>query len=197
MHFDIEKSAIFEDSYNAINFFGGWLPFEYSGPRSEYMAGRESAWLGINLNFSPAYDVYGKDTIKLMNRVCVNRDFAKLKEGASRHAVICDEKGRMMADGVVIKIGEDHFRCYFLAPVLQYYVESSGMDVAGKYIEDEYFYQIDGPKSLEIMEKACECDLHDLKFAHNKRVKICGTDMTIHRLGMSGAHPLRAGGVRR
>ena len=151
------------------------------------MAGRESAWLGINLNFSPAYDVYGKDTIKLMNRVCVNRDFAKLKEGASRHAVICDEKGRMMADGVVIKIGEDHFRCYFLAPVLQYYVESSGMDVAGKYIEDEYFYQIDGPKSLEIMEKACECDLHDLKFAHNKRVKICGTDMTIHRLGMSGA----------
>lgn len=187
MQFDIEKSAMFDGAYNAINFFGGWLPFEYSGPRDEYMAGRESAWLGVNLNFSPAYDVYGPDVNKLMNAVCVNRDFALLKEGASRHAIICNDKGQMMADGVVMRIAENHYRCYFLAPVLQYYVETSDLDVDGKYIEDEYFYQIDGPKSLEIMEKATGYDLHDLKFAHNKKVKICGTDMTIHRLGMSGA----------
>ena len=118
MHFNIETSAMFEGVYNVINFLGGWLPFEYSGPRSEYMAGRESAWLGVNLNFSPAYDVWGKDVNTLMNYVCVNRDFAKLREGASRHAVICNEKGQMMADGVVIRIEENHYRCYFLAPVL-------------------------------------------------------------------------------
>ncbi|MEH2959979.1 aminomethyl transferase family protein [Candidatus Merdisoma sp. JLR.KK006] len=197
MHFNIETSAMFEGVYNVINFLGGWLPFEYSGPRSEYMAGRESAWLGVNLNFSPAYDVWGKDVNTLMNYVCVNRDFAKLREGASRHAVICNEKGQMMADGVVIRIEENHYRCYFLAPVLQYYVETSDLDVAGKYIEDEYFYQIDGPKSLEIMEKATGCDLHDLKFAHNKKVQICGTEMTIHRLGMSGALAYEVHGAAR
>lgn len=187
MKFNIEKSAVFNGAYTSINFMGRLLPFEYSGPRSEYLAGRESAWLGINLNFADPYDVYGEDIITLLNKVCVNRDFAKLKDGASRHAVICNEDGKMMADGVMIKIGEKHFRTYFLAPVLQYYVENSGMDTSGNYVEDEYFYQIDGPKSLEIMEEACECDLHDLKFAHNKKVQICGTEMTIHRLGMSGA----------
>ena len=197
MHFDMEKSALFDDAYNVINFFGGWRPFEYSGPRSEYMAGRESAWLGINLNFSPPYDVYGPDICRLMNRTCVNRDFNLLKAGASRHAIICDKQGRMLADGVVIKVGENHFRTYFLAPVLQYYIESAELDVAGNYVEDEYFFQIDGPKSLEIMEKACECDLHDLKFAHNKKVKICGTDMTIHRLGMSGALAYEVHGAAR
>lgn len=181
------NSAIFNGAFNVIDFFGGYLPFEYSGPRSEFMAGRESAWLGLNLNFSPPFDVYGPDVTKLLNRVCVNRDFAMLPEGSSRHAIICNEEGKMLADGVVIRLGDNHFRTYFLAPVLQYFVMTSGLDVKGDYIPDEYFFQIDGPKSLEILEKACECDLHDLKFAHNKKVKVCGTDMTVHRLGMSGA----------
>jgi hypothetical protein len=43
----------------------------------------------------------------------------------------------------------------------------------------------DGPKSLEILEAACQCDIHDLKFAQNKFVKIGDTDMLVLRLGMS------------
>ena len=61
MKFNIEKSAVFNGAYTSINFVGRLLPFEYSGPRSEYMAGRESAWLGINLNFADPYDVYDYD----------------------------------------------------------------------------------------------------------------------------------------
>lgn len=36
------------------------------------------------------------------------------------------------------------------------------------------------------MEKVCQCDLHDMKFAGKNAVKVKGTDMTIVRLGMSG-----------
>ena len=136
MKFDM-NSRIFDGAFNVIDFFGGNLPFEYSGPRSEFMACRENAWLGINLNFSPSYDVYGHDLIKLMNRVFVNRDFSILSEGGSRHGIICNEQGKMLADGVVIKLADNHFHTYFLAPVLQYFVESSGLDVRGEYIEDE------------------------------------------------------------
>jgi glycine cleavage system aminomethyltransferase T len=140
------------------------------------------------LNVSPVYDVFGPDAIKLLNSVFVNRDYAMLQYGASRHGIICNDRGQMLADGVMMKIGENHFRTYWLAPVLQYYVMTSGMDVQGEYLSNnDYLFKIDGPKSLEIMEKACQCDLHDLKFGHNKKVKICGTDMVIHRLGMSGA----------
>lgn len=48
-------------------------------------------------------------------------------------------------------------------------------------------FQIDGPRSLEIMEDAAQCDLHDLKFGQNKFITIAGKGAFIYRLGMSGA----------
>ena len=180
-------SGIFKGASTIINLNGDYLPFEYSGPKSEFLASRESAWLGINLNNTPVYDVYGTDAAILFNRVCVNRDFSLMKAGQSKHALICNGNGYLLADGVVMKREDGSFRTYWMAPVLQYYVETSGLDVRGEYKQDEYFFQIDGPKSLEILEKACECDLHDIKFARNKTVTICGTEMVVHRLGMSGS----------
>jgi glycine cleavage system aminomethyltransferase T len=49
-----------------------------------------------------------------------------------------------------------------------------------------FFIQIEGEKSLEIVEAACEADLHDLKFAAHRKVKLAGKDVRILRLGMSG-----------
>ncbi len=181
------NSAIFQGALTFIDLMDRYLPFEYSGPENEYLACRSSAWLGICLNTTPVYDVYGPEAAAFLNLVCVNRDFAAMEPGSSKHALICNEKGQMLADGVVIKREGDGYRTYWMAPVLEYFLLVSGLDVKGEYCQDEYFFQIDGPKSLEILEKACQCDLHDIKFARNKRVAICGTDMTVHRLGMSGA----------
>ena len=186
MNFKLD-SAIFDGAYSFIDLMGGYLPFEYSGPKSEFLAARDSAWLGINLNTTPVYEVKGPDAVKLLNKVCVNRDYAKLKMGGSRHALMCNEKGQMLADGLIIRTGEAEFRTYWLAPVLDYYVQTQGMAVTGNYVMDEYFFQIDGPKSLEIMEEVCQCDLHDIKFAGKKVVEVLGTEMIIVRLGMSGA----------
>jgi glycine cleavage system aminomethyltransferase T len=186
MNFNLD-SAIFKGAYNIQDFMGGYLPFEFTGPKDEFMASRTKASLGVFLNFTPVYDVYGPDLVKFMNYVCVNKDFSLLREGFSKHALICNDQGKILADGVIIPVSENRFRVYWLAPVIQYFVETLNFDVKGEYINDEYFFQIDGPKSLEILEKACRCDLHDLKFARNKKVQICGTDMVVHRLGMSGA----------
>ncbi|MFZ7121915.1 MAG: aminomethyl transferase family protein [Eubacteriaceae bacterium] len=178
--------SVFKGSLTTMNMMGASLPYVYTSTKDEYLAGRETAWLGITLNVTPIYDVSGTDAGKLLNEVCVNKNFLEMKLGSSKHALICNSKGQMVADGVIMK-RENDFRTYWMAPVLQYYVETSNLDVKGEYCQDEYFYQIDGPKSLEILEKACQCDLHDIKFARNKTVKICDTDMVVHRLGMSGA----------
>lgn len=165
---------------------GSYMPYNYTGAPDELLACRNGAWLSVSLNSTPTYDIWGPDAVKLLNSVCVNRDFSKLKEGLSRHAIICNEKGQMLADGVIIKTGADHFRSYWVAP-LAYYVEKSDLDVQGAFIMDEYFYQLDGPRSLEILEKACDSDLHDIQYAHNRMVKIDGMEMRVHRLGMSGS----------
>ncbi len=166
----------------------GYMPLAYYGStaKDELLACRETAWLGSFLNISPVYDISGPDTVKLLNYVCVNRDFAKLKVGKSRHAIFCNEKGQMLADGVLMRMDEEVYRSYWLAPILSYYVDTLGLDVTGHWVFDDFFFQIDGPKSLEIMEKASRTDLHDLKFAQNKHITIAGTDVHIHRLGMSG-----------
>lgn len=181
-------SALMEGAFSFWKDFGGnIIPYEFSGPKSEFMATRTTASLGVFLNSSPIYDISGPDAEKFLNYVCVNRDFSKMKSRGSRHALICNDKGQLLASGVVLKREDGSFRTYWMAPAIQYFLETSGMDVTGQYCADEYFFQIDGPKSLEILEKATQTDLHDIKFGQNKTVKISCTDMIVYRLGMSGA----------
>lgn len=161
-------------------------PEVYTSTREEMLAARRTAWLGSNLNITPVFDVVGPDAAKLLNMVCVNRDFNKLKISGSRHAIICNEKGQLMADGLITRLDEQTYRSYWLAPALSYHVEQSDLDVEGRWITDEYFFQLDGPKSLQIMEKAAGTDLHDIKFAGKKHIRIASTDVIIIRLGMTG-----------
>ena len=180
------QGPINSSAFLLSNMMGMQIPYLYTSPKEELLACRESAWLGVALNISPVYDVSGPDVIKFLNYICVNKDFAELEFGSSKHAIICNEKGQILADGVLIRVAEDRYRSYWLAPTIAYLVQSLGMDVEGNMVFDEFFMQIDGPKSLEIMERACQGNLHDLAFAQNKKVTVAGVEITIHRLGMSG-----------
>ncbi|MGI6230990.1 MAG: hypothetical protein ACOYJL_08835 [Tractidigestivibacter sp.] len=176
--------------YMSENPKGKYMGAFYTGPRDELLAARNTAWLGYALCASPVYDVWGPDLCDLLNRVCVNRDFKRLKIGGSRHALFCNDRGQLLADGVLMRLDENLYRSYWLAPVLSFYVEVMapkwGLDVHGKWITNDFFIQIDGPKSLQIMEKAAHKDLHHLKFAQHDHIEIAGQPVTIHRLGMSG-----------
>lgn len=165
---------------------GMTLPYEYTGVKEEALASKTSAWIGTQLMMSPIYDVKGSDAVKFLNSICVN-DFSKLGFKGIRHAIICNEKGQILTDGVVMRIAEDAYRTYWLNPPIDYFLSISGMDVQGEDMSGrEYFIQISGEKSLEILEKACECDLHDIKFATHRLTKIGDKDMRVLRLGMSG-----------
>ena len=165
---------------------GVLIPYEYQGVKPEISAYQTSAWIGTSLMISPIYDVYGPDVIKFFNSICTN-NFSKLGMTGLRHAVICNEKGQIMADGVAIKVAEDRIRTYWLNPPLAYLAEVSGMDI---HVEDmtgkEYFIQIDGEKSLEILEDAFQANLHDISFARHRNQDVDGKTVRVIRLGMSG-----------
>ena len=180
-------SPIFEGSNVQTDIGFGWVPAEYSTTREEFLAAREAASIGFVLNNSPVYDVSGPEAVTFLNSVCVNKDFGLLERGASKHVLICNDEGYIIADGVLFKVADDRYRTYWLAPVLAYFLDHSKLDVQGTWVVDEYFFQIDGPKSKEVVEKVTGADLSDLKFARNKAVNLAGADATVHRLGMSGA----------
>ncbi len=165
---------------------GVLLPFEYEGVSREISAYRTSAWIGTSLMISPIVDVVGPDVTRFFNSICTN-NFSKLGVNGIRHAVICNEKGQMLTDGVAMKIAEDRIRTYWLNPPLNYLAKTSGMDIQ---VEDmtgkEYFIQIDGEKSLEILEDAFQADLHDIRFARHRIQMVDGMAVRVLRLGMSG-----------
>ncbi|WP_414151550.1 aminomethyl transferase family protein [Acetobacterium carbinolicum] len=162
------------------------IPYEYGGVKQEIQGYRDSAWIGTTLMISPIYDVVGKDAVKFLNAICIN-DFTKLGLNGLRHAVICNDKGQIMTDGVVIRIAEDRYRTYWLNPPIDYLLKKSGLDVSGEdKTGTEYFIQIAGEKSLEILEDAFEADLHDIKFARHRKAEMDGKTVEVIRLGMSG-----------
>ena len=165
---------------------GVCLPFEYQGVKPEISAYQTSAWIGTSLMISPIYDVYGPDLVKFFNSICTN-DFSKLGMTGIRHTIICNEKGQILTDGVAMKVAEDRIRTYWLNPPLEYLVKTSNMDVQGEDISGkEYIIQIDGEKSLEILEDAFHADLHDIRFAKHRIQDVDGRAVTVLRLGMSG-----------
>ena len=186
----LELTSVLFQGASAIggnSYFGYW-PSDYTGIRDEFLATRTTASLGFSLWAAPTtYDLTGTECETLLNRHFVNKDFRTMAVGDSKHALAVNEDGYIIASGVVLKRAEGHFRTYFLVPALQYYVEHTDLDVQGVYVFDEYFLQLDGPKSLEILEDATQTDLHDLGFAKHTDVKIANTDMTVFRLGMTGA----------
>ena len=167
-----------------INLF----PYTYTGWRDETDSWKKTVYLGAALMNSPILDVTGPDLSRFFNRICVN-NFDIFSIGRIKHAVICNDKGQIMTDGVVMKTAEDTYRTYWLNPILGYLVDKLKKeydivceDLTGK----EYFFQIAGPLSLKVMEKACGCDLHDLAFANHRLIKINDRDVRILRLGMTG-----------
>lgn len=171
-----------------IDKFGALLPMEFTGWRDETLAWKNSAYLGAVISVSPTFRIKGPDTIKFLSDHFVN-GFKDFKVGTARHGIMCNEEGLDMMDGVILHTAEDEVYTYWLQPYVGYcFLKGSGKyDAAGEDITGTVFlYQVAGPRSLEILEKACGESLHDIKFFHHRTSKIAGHDVRILRLGMAG-----------
>lgn len=185
------QASIYDGAYLQLSNGIATIPFEYTGWRDEAQAAEKTAYLGTSLMDTwPVYDVSGPDVTKFFNNFFVNK-FNKLKVGGIRHGILCNEKGHIMADGVIMKIKEDTLRCYGLVPCISFLVEKYGQNysIKGQDISGtETFFQIAGPESYNIISEAVGHDkkLDELKFAHHAIFKIAGKNVRILRLGMTG-----------
>jgi glycine cleavage system aminomethyltransferase T len=162
------------------------VPYEYSGWRDETMAWKETCYLHGNLNPSPTYRIKGSEAIKFLSDTCVN-SFANFPIGTGKHAIMCNEEGLVMMDGVLLRLGEDDFVTYWLAPYIAYALMKGNYNAAGEDLTGKVFlFQIAGPRSLEILETATEECLHDIKFMHHRMSSIDGMEARILRMGMAG-----------
>jgi aminomethyltransferase len=155
----------------------------------EYFAFRESAGL---LDVTPLYkyEVSGPDAAALLGRMMV-RDVSKLKVGRVAYSCWCDDDGKVIDDGTVSRLEENHFRVTAADPTLHWlHAVGRGFDVT---IEDSSArlaaLALQGPTSRAILCDAtggASSPVHSLKFFGVTRSAVAGIPVWISRTGYTG-----------
>lgn len=156
----------------------------------EYFAFRETAGL---LDVSPLYkyEVTGPDAKALLARM-MTRDIGSLKVGRVAYSCWCDDAGRVVDDGTVARLDEDHYRVTAADPSLHWLEDCGrGMNVR---LEDSSrrlaALALQGPTSRDVL-RACARfdsgpDMDALKFFGVNRATIDGVPVWISRTGYTG-----------
>lgn len=166
---------------------GGLHPFEYEGWWNECLTWHESCYIHAGLNPTTTYRVKGPDALKFFSDICVN-SFENFPVGKGKHGIMCNENGKIMQDGLLLRVGEDEFLTYWMWPYAEYALKKGNYDAVGENLTGKVFlYQLGGPKSLEILEKATGESLRDIEFIHFRDSNIAGKKVSIVRVGMAGS----------
>lgn len=161
------------------------VPMEYSDWRSEVMSWKEGCYIHAGLNDAATLHVKGPDAQRFFMENSVN-SYATTKVGAIKHCIMCNDAGLIMTHGVLLKLAEDEFEGFFLAPWAAYKLFTGGYDATGEFITNQVIYQVAGPRSLEVLEAACEECLHDIAFGRFRTSSIAGVELRVARVGMAG-----------
>lgn len=152
--------------------FGQAMPWEYAGWKQETLSWKEGVYLHAGLNPNFRCRLAGPDALQLLKDSCINY-FGKFSIGCSKHGIMCNENGNIMADGLIWRLGEDEFVCMGHGPYLDYLVASGRYDVTCESLDDTTFlFQIAGPRSLDVMEALLGESLRDLEFFWHKAAVI-------------------------
>lgn len=172
---------------NYTNFGGTAVVSTYNGWRPETNSWKKSSYISANLSGLMAmHTVQGPDAVKMMDENFVN-NYTKMPVGAVKHGIMVTGKGHIIEHGVVVRAAEDTFDTYAFQPYINYVAERGKYDVTiTSHPMGDFIYQMAGPRCLEILENACEQDIHDLKFMRSCKARIAGHEVRIVRMGMGG-----------
>ncbi len=164
---------------------GTAIPYEYSGWRNEVRSWKQSCYLHAGLNPPMAYRVSGPDAVKLFTDISVN-SYANFPIGRIKHCIMCNEEGLIMMHGVLMRVDEEEFLTFFLAPYTAFKLATGNYRAKGEFVWDVFVLQLGGPRALEILEAATGECVHDIKFGRQRMSKIDGIDVRLVRMGMAG-----------
>lgn len=153
---------------------------------AEYYAFRNACGL---LDATPLYkyDVKGPDAAAFLSWVTV-KNIKKLKLGQVTYLCWCDEAGKVIDDGTVTYMAQDHYRLTAAEPSLSWFTRfSRGFDITIEDITTQYgALALQGPTSKGVLADATDLDMDTLGFFRMKRAKLEGVDVVITRTGYTG-----------
>lgn len=162
--------------------------------RAEARAVRQGVGL-IDVGTLGKMDLYGPDAGEFLERVYTGR-FANLKTGMTRYCAMLDESGVIIDDGVVARLGEQHF--YFTttttgsANVYRELVRWNtqwGLDIGIVNVTGALgALNLAGPKAREVLGGLCAEDLSAQGFPYLgvRHAEVAGVPCRLLRVGFVG-----------
>lgn len=153
---------------------------------AEYYAFRESAGL-IDITPLFKYQVTGPDAADYLSRIMV-KDITKLKVGRVAYCCWCNDKGKIIDDGTVMRRGEDDFFVTSADPCFSWFSRFlRGYRVELEDISDQIAaLALQGPSSREILKRVCDADLDRLRFFRTISSRSEDFEFHISRTGYTG-----------
>src|SRR5262249_5861397 len=145
----------------------------------EYTAFRHATGM---LDVSPLYkyEVRGPDAGRFLSRV-TTKDVAKLKPGRVTYLYWCDDEGKVVDDGTVTRIDEEHFRMKAADPQYAWLSRlATGQRVTVDDVSRELAaLALQGPTSRAVLKACVEGNVEGLKFFGSVPGKVAGNDVRV------------------
>lgn len=152
----------------------------------EYYAIRNACVL---LDVSPLckYSIRGVDALKFLNRL-VTRDVSKIAVGGMLYTPWCDSRGKIIDDGTIAQLGENHYRLTSAEPNLRWLQDNAiGMEVEIEDVSDQMAsMSVQGPRSRELLMSLTDAPLGEMKYYEFVNTRIVGDKVMISRTGYTG-----------
>ena len=172
-----------------VPFAGYEMPVLYKGIVAEHTAVREKVGV-FDVSHMGEVLVKGPGALDFIQSITVN-DASTLVDGQAQYSAMCRQEGGIVDDLLVYRIGEGDYMLVINASTtpkdLAWMQENMIEGVELKNVSDEFsLLAVQGPRSVETMQKLTDTDLSGLEYYHFTKGKVAGVDAIISRTGYTG-----------
>jgi aminomethyltransferase len=165
------------DRYHLVDIFTDFL--------AELEAIRQSV---VMIDMSPLakHLISGPDAQKLVDQL-ITRDATKIEVNQIYYTPWCNERGKVVGDGLVCRLDETTYR-FSADPSYQWFVQNaSGLDVQISDISEMFaILALQGPLSPNTLEAATDQSWKDLPFSSLRKTMIGDVEVEVMRQGFTG-----------
>ena len=187
------RTTPFHERTSALNETGLWEHWSnhlaavryQASDKFEYFAVRNSAGL---FDSSPLYKyrITGPDAERFLTGIFI-RDIRTCQPGHAQYTVWCDDRGFVVEDGVVLRLGKDEFLLTAAEPNLDYLERLVGrLDVAIEEVTADWgVLAVQGPRARDLLGTLTR-DVDGLPYFGLTNTKIAKAPVMVSRTGYTG-----------
>ncbi|WP_412508039.1 glycine cleavage T C-terminal barrel domain-containing protein [Roseovarius sp. SYSU LYC5161] len=186
-HLSVEAGCWRATVYNRMYHPRGYIKPEDGGAMAEYDAlmNRVTLW---NVAVERQIRVYGTEAEAFVNRV-ITRDAARIAPMRGKYAILCNQKGGIVNDPVLLRLAKDEF--WFSASDSDLLLWLQGVNVGlGFDVDiaelDVAPLQVQGPLSEEFMGDLFGAEIREIPYYGLMETELAGCPVLVSRTGFSG-----------